>query len=71
MNWEAIGSTGELIGAFAVVITLIYVGIQVRHSAGAVRSAAANDASVALQAVYLALGMNRHLLEMTVFELNL
>ena len=59
MNWEAIGSTGELIGAFAVVITLIYVGIQVRHSAGAVRSAAANDASVALQTVYLALGSNR------------
>jgi hypothetical protein len=59
MNWEAIGATGELIGAFAVVITLIYVGIQVRHSAGAVRSAAANDASVALQTVYLALGSNR------------
>jgi len=44
MNWEAVCATGELIGAFAVVITLIYVGMQVRHSAGAVRSAAANDA---------------------------
>ena len=27
MNWEAIGATGELIGAFAVVVSLIYVGV--------------------------------------------
>ena len=59
MNWEAIGATGELIGALAVVITLIYVGVQVRHSAGAVRSAAANDASVAMQNWYLEMGSNR------------
>lgn len=59
MNWEAIGATGELIGAFAVVVSLIYVGVQVRHSAGAVRSAAANDASVAMQNWYLEMGSNR------------
>jgi len=59
MNWEAIGATGELIGAFTVVISLIYVGVQVRHSAGAVRSAAANDASVAMQNWYLEIGSNR------------
>ncbi|MCW8926337.1 MAG: hypothetical protein OQJ84_08780 [Xanthomonadales bacterium] len=59
MNWEAIGATGELIGAFAVVVSLIYVGVQVRHSAGAVRSAASNDASVAMQNWYLEIGSNR------------
>lgn len=59
MNWEAIGATGEVIGAFAVVISLIYVGVQVRHSAGAARSAAANDASVAMQNWYLEMGSNR------------
>ena len=59
MNWEAIGATGELIGAFAVVVSLIYVGVQVRHSAGAVRSAAANDASVTMQNWYLEMGSNR------------
>ncbi len=59
MNWEAIGATGELIGALAVVITLIHVGVQVKHSAGAVRSAAANDASVAMQNWYLEMGSNR------------
>ena len=59
MNWEAIGAIGELTGAFAVVVSLIYVGVQVRHSAGAVRSAAANDASVAMQNWYLEMGSNR------------
>ena len=64
MNWEALGAIGELIGAFAVVVTLIYVGIQVRHSAGAVRSAAANDASVAMQTWYLEMGSNRQASDM-------
>ena len=59
MNWEALGAIGELIGAFAVVVSLIYVGIQVSHSAGAVRSSAANDASVAMQTWYLEMGSNR------------
>ena len=31
MNWEAIGATGELIGAAVVVITLVYLARQVRH----------------------------------------
>ena len=34
MNWEAIGAVGELIGALAVIITLIYVGRQI-HQANA------------------------------------
>lgn len=52
-------SVAEIVGAFAVVISLVYVGIQVNDSAGAVRSASANDASVALQAFYLQLGSDR------------
>ena len=46
-------SIAEIIGAFAVVISLIYVGVQVNDSAGAVRSASANDANVAVQNWYL------------------
>ena len=34
-----LASIAEIIGAFAVVISLIYVGVQVNDSAGAVRSA--------------------------------
>jgi len=52
-------SIAEIVGAFAVVISLIYVGIQVNDSAIAVRSAAANDANVALQNWYLQAGSDK------------
>lgn len=32
MNWEAIGAVGETLGAVAVVISLIYVAIQIRQN---------------------------------------
>jgi len=31
-NWEAIGAIGEILGAAAVVATLAYLAIQVRHA---------------------------------------
>ena len=30
MNWEAIGAVGEIIGALAVVVSLIYLATQIR-----------------------------------------
>lgn len=30
MNWDAIGAIGEILGAMAVVISLIYLGTQIR-----------------------------------------
>ncbi len=53
------GALGELIGGVAIIVSLIYVGFQVRESARATRSAAANDASAAMQSWYLELGSNR------------
>ena len=32
MNWDALGAIGEIIGAVAVVATLGYLAIQIRHS---------------------------------------
>lgn len=32
MNWEAIGSIGEIVGSIAVVITLFYLALQIRHA---------------------------------------
>ena len=32
MNWEAIGAVGELVGAIAVLTTLVYLAVQVRQS---------------------------------------
>ena len=48
LKLSELASIAEIIGAFAVVISLIYVGIQVNDSAGAVRAASANDANEAL-----------------------
>ncbi|MEN8185392.1 MAG: DUF6082 family protein, partial [Myxococcota bacterium] len=35
MNWDAIGAIGEVVGALAVVISLVYLGYQVREGARA------------------------------------
>lgn len=33
MNWDAVGALGEIVGAIAVLVTLVYVSIQVKlHS---------------------------------------
>jgi len=32
MNWEAVGAISEMLGAIAVLATLIYLTVQVRHS---------------------------------------
>jgi hypothetical protein len=32
MNWDKIGAIGELVGALAVLVTLIYLAIQVTHA---------------------------------------
>ena len=37
MNWDAIGAIGELVGALAVVLTLVYLSIQLRQNTHAVR----------------------------------
>jgi len=37
MNWEALGAIGETLGAVAVLVTLAYVAVQVRHARDEVR----------------------------------
>jgi len=32
MNWDAIGAVGEVVGAVAVVVTLLYVARQIRQA---------------------------------------
>ena len=64
LKLSKLANLAEIIGAFAVVISLIYVGIQVNDSAGAVRSASANDANVALQNWYLQIGSDQQTSEL-------
>jgi hypothetical protein len=39
VNWEAISAIGQIVGAFAVVISLIYLATEVRSSVRATREA--------------------------------
>ena len=38
MNWDALGAIGEIISAIAVVLTLIYLAIQLRTNTNAVKT---------------------------------
>ena len=40
MNWDAIGATGEVLGSIAVVITLVYLAVQIRQNTQSNRTAA-------------------------------
>lgn len=43
MNWDAIGALGEVIGALAVVASLIYLSFQIRQAAKTAEDAAFRD----------------------------
>jgi hypothetical protein len=45
MDWAMLGAVGELVGAFAVVASLLYVGRQVQHNTAMARSAARHELS--------------------------
>lgn len=45
MNWEAAGAIGEIAGALAVIVTLVYLSIQVRQNTKASRLSAVQAAS--------------------------
>jgi hypothetical protein len=45
MNWNAVGAIGEIIGALAVFLTLIYLALQIRQNTKAVQASAV-DASI-------------------------
>ncbi len=58
LNLQDFESIAEIIGAIAIVVSLIYVGVQVNDSAAAARSATANDTSAAMSQWYMTVGSN-------------
>jgi hypothetical protein len=48
MNWDAIGAIGEIVGAVAVVTSLVYLAVQIRVSSGALRTGTRDSAFHAL-----------------------
>ena len=51
MNWDAIGAIGELVGALAVVLTLLYLSAQIRQSNRATHSASIQEATTAFNGI--------------------
>ena len=49
MNWNAIAAVGEILGAAAVVISLVYVAVQVRQNTKALHRSASADAVAAIR----------------------
>ena len=45
MNWDAIGAVGETVGAFAVVVSLIYLAIQIRSQNSQAKLSALHEMS--------------------------
>jgi hypothetical protein len=45
MNWEAIGAVGETVGALAVLVTLVYLAVQIQQNTKAVQAAAVDSAN--------------------------
>ena len=50
MNWDAIGAVGEILGAIAVVISLVYLAFQIRDQNQQSRLAAMHEISTGFRA---------------------
>jgi hypothetical protein len=56
MNWEAISAIGEIVGAIAVIVTLIYLAVQVRRGTTATQAASIQAAAATDHEFLLAIG---------------
>jgi hypothetical protein len=64
VNWEAISAIGQMVGAIAVVISLIYLATEVRSNARATRQAAMRSTVDSLNRFALQITGNAELAEL-------
>ena len=55
MNWDAIGAVGEIFGAIAVFVSLVYLAVQTRNNTRALRSSAFHQVRESFSQVSLAM----------------
>jgi len=63
MNWEAIGAIGDFVGALAVIITLAYLAVQVRHAKDAAADTNRLERSKGVRDIMLATALDRNFVE--------
>lgn len=66
LNWTALGAIAELLGAIAVVTSLLYVAAQVRESTRQARRDATRDLATRISDISLAVATNPELGELLV-----
>ena len=64
MNWDAIGATAEVIGSLCVVISLVYLSIQIRNQTIETKFAMGIELANQLNSVYANLSGNAELSEL-------
>ena len=58
MNWDAISAIGDMVGATAVVVTLIYLAVQIREGTRATQGVSLQTAAALDQEFLLIMGAN-------------
>ena len=61
MNWEAIGAIGEIVGGTAVVMTLVYVAIQIKQNTATSRAQAISQVNSQYGALMTQIATNESL----------
>jgi len=61
MHWDAIGAIAETIASIGVVISLVYLGIQIRNQTAETKLAAGNELANQLNDVYATISDNAQL----------
>ncbi|MBL4709274.1 MAG: hypothetical protein JKY48_12635, partial [Flavobacteriales bacterium] len=61
MNWEAISAIGEILGALAVVITLGYLALQIRHTRLEAADISRQSRAEGVREITLAIGLNEEM----------
>ena len=64
MNWEAIGAGGQLIAALGVILSLVYLAVQIRQNTRSVRMAAHHGISNEFNQTNLAMVQDPQLLDL-------
>ena len=64
MSWEAVGAIAELLGAIAILATIIYLAIQVRQAGSQLRSSSTQTATQRLYDRALLVAQNKELADL-------
>lgn len=59
MNWDAINAVGEMLGALAVLVSLLYLSVQIRQNTASVKSSTFQNAITSISHVSLAIATDK------------